>query len=661
LIATQGLVVTQSQAMLDRWALDAYRVYRRRFNPTGGLVNFLRKLRDGLVGVVRARTVDDARRVEHANIRFVGVWDTVAAYGMPIQELTRAIDKWIWPLSMPNYQLSPKVEIARHALALDDERDTFHPLVWDEANERELLAAGRIQPDRLKQLWFAGVHSDVGGGYPDDALSYVSLGWMLQEACSAGLRFKPHAIDDIRATANPYGPMHDSRKGIGGYYRYQPRKIDAWLRHAGDAAIMRNPQLSEGALLEKVVVHDSVVARIREGVDGYAPIGLPASFQVLSSSDLRMQPFRLDDEARREHLESVWNDVWLRRVNYFATVAVSLGIVGMPWYVDGTAACIGPQCLVSPLIGAVGSVLPSFLEQWTESFARSPGLFLLWVTALALLLSNAGRIQVRIRECMGQVWRHLLADIPLGACKPVNWIYRLRSHRIYQSIVAGIKWKLIPNLVGVAMLLVGVALTILMAMLLYVRTDMVLAEGSRTQCDSRSSGSSEGGVHRAAGFDIASKCWATEIGVTRGGHYRIVFTVRAPWIDSNIAADPQGFGSDRMGTMGNMATVLRRSITDPWFRPMLKIVKPSVSPFGPGGVHGLNVAKTSTHARTYYVAEFEAGDDGKVVLFVNDALEPWGDKGYFYANNVGAADVCIEQVVASGMPPRPPSCFDSVQ
>ena len=70
---------------------------------------------------------------------------------------------------MPNYGLSEKVKRARHALALDDERDTFHPLLWDEQHEYRLIQAGTVKADRLQQVWFAGMHSDVGGGYPDDA------------------------------------------------------------------------------------------------------------------------------------------------------------------------------------------------------------------------------------------------------------------------------------------------------------------------------------------------------------------------------------------------------------------------------------------------------------------------------------------------------------
>ena len=85
-------------------------------------------------------------------IRFVGVWDTVSAYGGPFVELTRAIDNWIFPLSMPDYRLNVRVECARHALALDDERDAFHPLLWDEVHEatvaRHVKAAARTACSR---------------------------------------------------------------------------------------------------------------------------------------------------------------------------------------------------------------------------------------------------------------------------------------------------------------------------------------------------------------------------------------------------------------------------------------------------------------------------------------------------------------------------------
>src|SRR5437588_13067870 len=78
---------------------------------------------------------------------------------------------------------------ARHALSLDDERRTFHPTPWDETAERSLLAQKVVMPGRLRQVWFAGAHADVGGGYPDAGLSFVPLGWMIDEAAGKGLRF----------------------------------------------------------------------------------------------------------------------------------------------------------------------------------------------------------------------------------------------------------------------------------------------------------------------------------------------------------------------------------------------------------------------------------------------------------------------------------------
>jgi uncharacterized protein (DUF2235 family) len=111
---------------------------------------------------------------EDLTVEFVGVWDTVAAYGLPIDELTRAVD-YIWPLSMPDQDLHQRVKRAMHALSLDDERNTFHPQLWNEGRppkSSDLPAPneGRtpvtINDERLSQVWFAGVHSDVGGGPP---------------------------------------------------------------------------------------------------------------------------------------------------------------------------------------------------------------------------------------------------------------------------------------------------------------------------------------------------------------------------------------------------------------------------------------------------------------------------------------------------------------
>jgi hypothetical protein len=92
----------------------------------------------------------------HVGIDFVGVFDTVEAFGVPVEEFRTAIDWAIWPISFRNLVLPQAVRRARHALALDDERTTFHPIRFDH----------EMGDTRVKEVWFAGVHSDVGRRLP---------------------------------------------------------------------------------------------------------------------------------------------------------------------------------------------------------------------------------------------------------------------------------------------------------------------------------------------------------------------------------------------------------------------------------------------------------------------------------------------------------------
>jgi hypothetical protein len=116
---------------------------------------------------------------------------------------------------MPSLRLSPKIRKACHVLALDDERNTFHPVLWDESAEPQDRTHTR--DERISQVWFCGMHSNVGGGYPDDALAGVSLGWMADQAAEHGLSFIPALIEHHRAKRDPIGRIYDSRAGLKGY------------------------------------------------------------------------------------------------------------------------------------------------------------------------------------------------------------------------------------------------------------------------------------------------------------------------------------------------------------------------------------------------------------------------------------------------------------
>ena len=194
---------------------NAWRRYRQHMAPwhkTLPTIWIARWLRDAfltLQDIGRYRTRYIKLRYEaialhnrkDVRITFAGLFDTVEAYGVPFEELRKAIDVAICPLSFNNRRLSPIVDCARHALALDDERITFHPLRFDRSEE--------TTEDRIKEVWFAGVHTDVGGGKPDGELALVPCVWMAEHAKTHGLRFKQGAIEELDAASSALGPRND--------------------------------------------------------------------------------------------------------------------------------------------------------------------------------------------------------------------------------------------------------------------------------------------------------------------------------------------------------------------------------------------------------------------------------------------------------------------
>lgn len=124
----------------------------------------------------------------HPPIRFVGVWDSVASVIVPRP------DRFYIPSleTLPYTVTNPSVEIFRHALAIDERRRMFRVAKWAEPQgyKPNPFDTASHKPQDIQQLWFAGVHSDIGGGYPEkeSALSKIPLIWMIDEAKRAGLR-----------------------------------------------------------------------------------------------------------------------------------------------------------------------------------------------------------------------------------------------------------------------------------------------------------------------------------------------------------------------------------------------------------------------------------------------------------------------------------------
>jgi len=173
-------------------------------------------------------------------IRMIGVWDTVGSLGIPLRGL-RALTRR--EHQFHDTELSGSVQIACHALAIDEHRAPFEPTLW----------AHKPKPgQQVEQVWFCGAHSDVGGGYAETGLSDIALEWMIGRARVAGLAFDAAALEAYPLRPDPLGPLHDSKTGL---YR---------LSAGIERAIGSDPTQS---------LHESVLARWRARPD-YRPASL---------------------------------------------------------------------------------------------------------------------------------------------------------------------------------------------------------------------------------------------------------------------------------------------------------------------------------------------------------------------------------------------------
>ncbi|GAA1418536.1 DUF2235 domain-containing protein [Streptomyces thermospinosisporus] len=178
------------------------------------------------------------------DIRFIGVWDTVGALGIPVPDATwlrPAVDRFNRRWAFHNTELSSWIQGAFHALAIDEQRSAFRPALWHQQSG----AAGQGQ--ELKQVWFAGAHSDTGGGYKETGLSDIALLWMVDQARRYGLEFdtdvlsdagpkvmRPQESIDFQVRPDSAGPLHSSRTGIYRLSRPLHRPLGAAVNDEGE-------------------------------------------------------------------------------------------------------------------------------------------------------------------------------------------------------------------------------------------------------------------------------------------------------------------------------------------------------------------------------------------------------------------------------------------
>jgi len=172
-------------------------------------------------------------------VRFLGVWDTVGAYGIAgvLGALSNAAGKG----RFHDRIVSSDVRHACHAVAIDEHRRLFEPTLFQQGR------TGAANGQRLEQSWFAGAHSNVGGGYEDTGLSDIALHWMAAKAQGCGLALDPRWPG--RLAPDEFGELRDSRTGVYGILGKAVRPIGAQqkgferLHHSPVERMERDPSV----------------------------------------------------------------------------------------------------------------------------------------------------------------------------------------------------------------------------------------------------------------------------------------------------------------------------------------------------------------------------------------------------------------------------------
>jgi uncharacterized protein (DUF2235 family) len=230
-------------------------------------------------------------------IHFMGLFDTVKSYG------------WVGaPVVLRNEKVNPSVLTLRHAISIDERRNFFRQMHWKVSAEQD-----------SKEVWFAGDHSDVGGGHPEgeSGLAKIALEWMAHEAIKFGLKvdIKEYCREltpfDLRKEGsnsysypNPEAPAHGEPLGKAWkLVQLLPKKGEYWESEVGMRTIKsqqeRRQELKESKELQgdlnlvPVLVHQSVIERMDK--TGYKPENLRIEKGVIQIPHEIERTFSVED------------------------------------------------------------------------------------------------------------------------------------------------------------------------------------------------------------------------------------------------------------------------------------------------------------------------------------------------------------------------------
>lgn len=698
LIHHEGLVPAEidgrrvSSDEMGRNTKAAWRSYREKSYPTRWwqpLIGLVRLLRDAMLGglcmlrgqgcydAVAAQTRAQGR--DEVRIRYVGLFDTVEAYGVPFSELGKALDQYVWPISFRNQVLSRNVDQARHALALDEDRQTFHPVRCERSDEG---------CNDIQEVWFAGAHSDVGGGYPDGELSLVPLAWIAEGAAKAGLRFKDKAILAFEEQGSPFGPRHDPRRGGAMFYRYAPRPIETGPRWGGEP-----------------VVHGTVARRMLDGNDGYAPLTLPMTAREHCAAGALTPITAAHDRLlpNPRLLEFAHDVVWWRKALYLVQLALVLVLlllpVTIPWLYDQLSSVAQSDGRaeqvdhgLSTKLGSVPRMLVlDYAAAWVQTVLDYPR-----TTAfVALVFWMVWRRDQVLRDAAHDCARAAWFSAPAMAAPAAGSRSLLLARRLRESWAVWRVSELVPQVVLPGLLFLAALGGLLVAGSRTMVTYFAASPGAPF-CLPAGAGPApaplaDGAKTTRDGFDAASLCWRSGVEVEKGASYTIWIDATKPFFDSTVISGVGGFRVDSLWSVHTLGLPIRRWWNAEWFQPIAGIAGkggsewpllsldrtevpavdrdrhgaprpadaaaavPGLTPrFDDKGRMDEDSAGKAAKALDQrldqrLVARFTAQATGELYLYLNDAiywLPPSGRAGvrtWFYENNRGQASVTIRK------------------
>ena len=205
-------------------------------------------------------------RKPHVEIHFVGVLDTVSSFG--------AITNF---KTLPHTRNNPSIRHIRHAVAIDEKRACFQAELFSQPKEPK-------EGDTFEEIWFAGCHSDIGGGVEEKSsgLAKIVLDWMCHEASDKGCHFDQSLLNIflgktlIRnyASADILAPIHPSLTGMWRLIEYVPRRF--WNGKKGKVTWHLPNRFKSRRIPEAAAIHSTVSEKFQRD-ETYHPDNIPCS------------------------------------------------------------------------------------------------------------------------------------------------------------------------------------------------------------------------------------------------------------------------------------------------------------------------------------------------------------------------------------------------